>query len=139
MAETLDWKITNDKDAMVGFYRNMPLYKIELTINLDPRSFDELMCGRVVAQATAQWGKLCENNGFNPKGVMVKSADDNLTPRDVCAGLNVTSGLVKDDAQKVKLFKQYQKKIDADFAFKAKHINLTPTKAKDKSGDGKRR
>ena len=137
MSKKLEWKLTNNKAAMVGFYREFPLYTIELTLNLDPHSFDELVFGRVVACAHPHWAKLCENKGFNPKGVLVKSAEDNLQPSEVSSEFRVTSDLVRDDSDAVKFMKQLQKRADIDFAFRQRHIKVLPANANAEPGGEK--
>ena len=124
MTQKLNWKMTNDRDALVGFYRDYPLYKIELTANEDPKTFNELFLGYVVAYSHPCWAKLCENLGFSSNGEQVSGPDSTLSPGEVNSTFRVTSELLHNTQDVGKLMEEFKGKADLDFAYRRQHVDV---------------
>ena len=127
MTEKLNWKVTNDRDKMVGFYRGYPLYQIELTTNDNPQTFNQMLRGRVVAYSHPHWAKLCENSGFSPTGVQVSGPDSDLPLAQVNSEFRVVSELHDDVEKTWRFMEEFQALADIDFSYRCNHIDVTAT------------
>ena len=125
MSVKLNWKISKDLSVMVGFYRDAPLYKIELSFDEDPLEFNDMLMGRVVAYSLPRWTALCENQGFGGDAegatmLLTREPPDNII--EIHAEFRIASEPVNNPKDIEKYMKEYRELINTDFAYRSRHI-----------------
>ena len=122
---------------MVGLYREVALYKIEVSDNEEPYEFNDMLMGRVVAYSEPRWTSLRANSGLGDAegAAKVMAADSPRSSNKVYAGFRMVSAPVSQPKEIEKYMKEYRNLIDIDFAYCCKHIdNIIEPKANSQEG-----
>ena len=134
MTEKLTWKINKERTRLRGFYRELPLYSIEVAESPDPKSLDEFSLPQVVAYSEPRWERVCVHQGFNPDGGAVESLETTQSPAEISPRFYGCSDFIRTETDVQKYMIELRDLANIDFAFRIKHVEPESKTIESKGG-----